>query len=689
MPNGPPVDMQLGWGSDFTALEALAEVSRQVDMNEKRDDRSINNRSVGHGSRASEPPRADRLEIQEQYTVDNPPVSYEQRVQKDKKGSPLVACVIVLLTVLALHPKAPRRQSEASLLQSPPPGYQRMVPSRDTSPNLTSMAAAAARFVPSMVDPQSSMVDPQLLGEDVIRAHQDNMTAKAIEQELKYEPVTNLDEPFFQTPAEAASSSPWPMMESAGAQMYPAEPVHPTHGYESSPPVQATPNPTSLPQRPLAVMPMTTEFSAEYGNGQKGNKPKVRGHFKPDRRLQVQQVRKIGACLRCRMLKKPCTQGTPCETCTNVDRARLWQDQCIRAKLPEVLQMYNAGLHYTLSYHETNLTKSQTAFVASTHLIDVSHFPDQNVYATFECLEGQDHLVGDLGSELKANSRRLLKTDDQSQKLAEYAKTILPSFIAKEASHFMKVTLDFANAMLHEHQNDALGQAIELWVIVQTLVDSNTAWVISERDEHQAPGSGTIIDKSVGDHTYDDICGQLNASAEKKAGHLCKDVLADFEKQMINRNNKKSAFDYFLIAIIVLNCVEKSMWLFKSWENDDFKSRWPLDKAPDFFVSQGEQLAQILNTLLRTRSSPPKTFNTAEGLLAAEGDEPSLSYQYFNALQISSKISAIVRHFKTTDGLIGHEVMDKAANYTFEPGNCRCFDFRLTARLILPLQPST
>jgi hypothetical protein len=83
--NGPTVELPIGT-SNWTALETLAEVSRQIDMNEKHDDRSVNNKSVGHGSRASEPPRADRLELQEQYTLDNPPVSYEQRVQRDKKG---------------------------------------------------------------------------------------------------------------------------------------------------------------------------------------------------------------------------------------------------------------------------------------------------------------------------------------------------------------------------------------------------------------------------------------------------------------------------------------------------------------------------------------------------------------------------------------------------------------------------
>jgi hypothetical protein len=85
--NGPTVEMPVG-RSNWTALETLAEVSRQIDRQESHVDPSVNNRGIGHGSRASEPPRTDRLELQEQYTLDNPPVSYEQRVQRDKKGEP-------------------------------------------------------------------------------------------------------------------------------------------------------------------------------------------------------------------------------------------------------------------------------------------------------------------------------------------------------------------------------------------------------------------------------------------------------------------------------------------------------------------------------------------------------------------------------------------------------------------------
>lgn len=70
---------------NWTALETLAEVSRQIDLSEKHDDHGPNG-STGSQGRAEEQPQMDNFELQEQWTPDNPPLSYEDRVQRDKKS---------------------------------------------------------------------------------------------------------------------------------------------------------------------------------------------------------------------------------------------------------------------------------------------------------------------------------------------------------------------------------------------------------------------------------------------------------------------------------------------------------------------------------------------------------------------------------------------------------------------------
>ena len=73
----------------------------------------------------------------------------------------------------------------------------------------------------------------------------------------------------------------------------------------------ATQRAASFP-RPIAMNPNTQAkgFVNEFGNSTKPTKPKVRGRFTAERRREVQEVRKRGACIRCRMLKKPvCVQS--------------------------------------------------------------------------------------------------------------------------------------------------------------------------------------------------------------------------------------------------------------------------------------------------------------------------------------------------------------------------------------------
>lgn len=79
--NGQAAQLQnlpQGW----SALETLAEASRQVDLSE--------NSRVKKGQDAPNPANGDatqeRFELQEQFTLDNPPVNQDGRMQNGKKG---------------------------------------------------------------------------------------------------------------------------------------------------------------------------------------------------------------------------------------------------------------------------------------------------------------------------------------------------------------------------------------------------------------------------------------------------------------------------------------------------------------------------------------------------------------------------------------------------------------------------
>lgn len=146
---------------------------------------------------------------------------------------------------------------------------------------------------------------------------------------------------FSSQPLPARSTMTWPLQQQGAA----AEGIYLDITQDQIPTVEMTPARASTFPRPIAANPNTPqrELSAEFGNGAKSSRPKVRGRFSAVRRKEVQEVRKRGACIRCRMLKKPCSGESPCSTCRNVESARLWKQPCIRTRIADELQLYSAG----------------------------------------------------------------------------------------------------------------------------------------------------------------------------------------------------------------------------------------------------------------------------------------------------------------------------------------------------------
>ncbi|KAL8828928.1 MAG: hypothetical protein Q9170_006387 [Blastenia crenularia] len=60
-----------------------------------------------------------------------------------------------------------------------------------------------------------------------------------------------------------------------------------------------------------------------------------KGPLRPEQRKQACEIRKLGACLRCKFLKKTCDKGEPCQGCLP-SHARLWQVPCTRIDIKEI-----------------------------------------------------------------------------------------------------------------------------------------------------------------------------------------------------------------------------------------------------------------------------------------------------------------------------------------------------------------
>jgi len=348
--------------------------------------------------------------------------------------------------------------------------------------------------------------------------------------------------------------------------------------------------------RPIAMNPNTQAkgFVNEFGNSTKPTKPKVRGRFSAERRREVQEVRKRGACIRCRMLKKPCSGDTPCTTCASVESARLWKHPCIRTRLSEEFELYNANLQATLSYHDVSAIKNQVKFEHYAGRIEATHLEESMVFVTFSGLLGHRTSVSTLDPQLQGlgddqfsgHTQEIYlldsDSDDIPSKLEMYIKKTAPFFFERETSSFMKSTLMLAAELAQSKKDTLLERAVDLWVATHILVDTEFSWKTfcnptlpptSMHSLSQPSDEGRLPIEEVSDpESYSLLCSQLRAAMEKRAMQLSKSVINDLERRLLQRQ-KTGWFETFLVAMVLLNCVERTCWLFRSWDNESFAQR--------------------------------------------------------------------------------------------------------------------
>lgn len=127
-----------------------------------------------------------------------------------------------------------------------------------------------------------------------------------------------------------------------------------------------------------------------------------------------------------------------------------------------------------------------------------------------------------------------------------------------------------------------LERAVELWVATHVLVDTELSWktfsnpTLPPTSMHsltQTSDEGRLPIEEVTDpESYPLLCSQLRAGMEKRAMQLSKSVITDLERRLLQRQ-KTGWFETFLVSVVLLNCVERTCWLFRSWDNENFAQR--------------------------------------------------------------------------------------------------------------------
>lgn len=126
-----------------------------------------------------------------------------------------------------------------------------------------------------------------------------------------------------------------------------------------------------------------------------------------------------------------------------------------------------------------------------------------------------------------------------------------------------------------------MASVLELWVATQILTDPETTLTIfantalppsliparltpSEVNANAASNSRAAIEPIRSCESYHLITLQILAAAEKRASALSKIVMNGLERRLLQRH-QADAFETFLVAVILLLCVERMSWYFQTW----------------------------------------------------------------------------------------------------------------------------
>ena len=149
------------------------------------------------------------------------------------------------------------------------------------------------------------------------------------DMELQYDPSQRYDFEVERVSPPAISTSmvkPIAIKNSSSPQRSPAS------SGRSSPPSrrQSRKTPTAKSTKPV----IRRQSQNNKGDTEK-RIGRRRGPLRPEQRKQASEIRKLGACLRCKFLKKTCDKGEPCGGCKPA-HARLWQVPCTRIDIRDI-----------------------------------------------------------------------------------------------------------------------------------------------------------------------------------------------------------------------------------------------------------------------------------------------------------------------------------------------------------------
>lgn len=359
---------------------------------------------------------------------------------------------------------------------------------------------------------------------------------------------------------------------------------------------------------PSAPVP-DSEHPEGFGVLHKGSLKRRRGQFSNTRREEVHANRKRGACLRCRMLKKSCSQGTPCNTCSSIATARVWKDTCIRTRVVDTFPLWLNALYHHKAKVEVPAAVEHLFQIAPPGRMEVSLFAESGMCMSFPAKQYTDVVpVEDrhaISSQEGPDGRTVWLLDKGAEMVDEfqdYVNCIADAYIERETSTCIKAVLREARAIMREERRQAdLGETdktnganstgasrscyalkdqlvdcmVELWVCTRILSDPINVSLRLQYTPMQQPQQqpSTFSPQDVAgvhiipqqSHSYSLVKSQVLALVEARCMKLSKIIMNEMERRLLQRR-QVSPFATFISAMVLLNCVERTTGFYRGFD---------------------------------------------------------------------------------------------------------------------------
>jgi hypothetical protein len=697
----PPLN---SW-TDLTALETLAEVSRRKYLSEKHDDHMPNPQNATH--EAYHHPlaalEAETYELQEHFTLENPPLNDENRPHQEQVQDQDMSQDA---SVAQEHEMTTEERIRTMLGDNS---------ALDVS-NLSVAAAATARLNTSFLDPQLQL---QVLAQHAQHVTSEPGIERAVDAAVSYATSApsaaasiGIDTAVSTDSATMALSAPAPTDEMVVDWVSPpraSTPMGNTPGttHESVSPWGEMSQIAYIPdniQPPAKVSDQSQQLAYTLNKG--GNRMDTfspngtrnrhaRARFDSERRKEVQEVRRIGACIRCRILRKNCSKGTPCDTCRKVLSPRVWLTGCTRTKLAEQIELYSAGVQIVVAQKRVNKVKTDYNLSSSGIVFEASHFHETGKHITLQVLQGSPSANTEnssSGSDASSGQTVMIDNDkeDIPAQVENYMRQMLPELISRESSSHVRVTLECAVKVAQDTNDELLRRALELWGLAE-IMDRERQWSFLKKSSDGNDENIWLKDDLSNDNhdneTFTSFCMQLTAGAERKAAATSKTLLNGIQRNLQD-GKTKLGFPMFLTAMIFLNCVEKTTWAFKAWEGEALQPLWPLEKQPSNYYNQGHGLCELLKMLLHIRHILPKVSAPDPDLRIVADEEDETIKKYYQDLNVTRKLyipaDSLHWRFLLTAPFLANFLRSRREQFSFDQSDSRSLEFLFCSALLQP-----